>query len=147
MQLTQDIGLDAVGDVNAIKSFPEFFRKTTALLLFDLCLSGDVCNSLHPLIESMTENWDLSPVSCWNICFFIQQIRARNLQHLPRRIIISLVCSLVNTHGDKRAKSLTGTNQQRSKLEGISEDLGQFMLAMDLPPYICPCICRQRVCT
>lgn len=69
MHLTQDTRLDAVGDVNAIKSFPEFFRKTTALLLFDLCFSGDVCHILHLLMESMTENWDLSPVSCQNIFF------------------------------------------------------------------------------
>lgn len=110
MQLTQGIGLDAVGDGNAIKSFPEFFRKTTALLLFDLRFSGDVCNSLHPLIKSMPENWDLSPVSCWNICFFHLQIRARDLQHSLRRIIIGLVCNLLNIHGDKRANFLTGTN-------------------------------------
>jgi len=145
VQLTQDTRLDAAGDVNAVKFFPEFFRKTTALLLFDLCLSGDVCHILHLLMESMTENWDLSPVSCQNI-FFSLANKSQKLATLTKTNKHQFGLQLSEHRWRRRGQVLNWCKMTKvHNLKGLQGTSNQFMLAEDPSQDICLCVCRLPV--
>lgn len=68
------------------------------------------------------------------------------MQHLLRRIIISLVCSLVNIDGDKGAKSLIGTKWQSSKTERDFRGAQSTCACRGSAPRHCLCMCRLCVC-